>query len=204
MRFWDTYNLHLLTLACLCVAVYLGVCWETMPPLKRALGFFVIGITLHEWEETRFPGGFFDLMTRKFGISEYTPQQVGRAHGAAVIAIVFFAFVPFLLSDIRWLALVSGVLGVFEAFIHVAGIRIHRLKYPYSPGMATALVCLLPSSVLIFTYAAPGAGWGWAAAIAYYLAVFAVMEVLVWRAFGISPKDLPQKMAKLRGGDGRR
>ena len=43
----------------------------------------------------------------------------------------------------------------FEAVIHVVGIRIHDLPRPYSPGMATALLCLLPSAVAIVVFATP-------------------------------------------------
>lgn len=57
---------------------------------------------------------------------------MGKAHGIVVVAIVFFAFVPFFFPSVPWLAMVPAILGIFEAFIHVAGIWIHRLKRPYT------------------------------------------------------------------------
>jgi hypothetical protein len=137
-------------------------------------------------------------MTRKFGIKDYTQEQAGLAHGAVVVAIALFAFVPFLLWErAPWLACIPAILGFFEAVIHVVGIKIHNLPRPYSPGMATALLCLLPGSVAIVVFATPGIGaGGWALAVACYLAIFGCMEVMVWKAFGVDPRTIPGRMRK--------
>ena len=65
---WAKSNIWILTAAGVAVAAYMALAWDAMPAGQRALGFFVVGIVAHEWEEMRFPGGFYDLMTRKFGI----------------------------------------------------------------------------------------------------------------------------------------
>lgn len=199
MEFWAKHNLHILTVAGIAVAAYLAIGWGGMEPLQRAIGVFIVGVTLHEWEEMRFPGGFFGLMTNMFGIKDATELQMDKAHGAVAIAIVFFAYVPFFFYEVAWLAMVPAILGIFESFIHVVGIKIHRLKRPYSPGMATALLILLPSAVCIIVFGAQGMpAWQWTLSIAYYLAAFLLMEVCVWGAFGISPKELPQKVKGAR------
>lgn len=196
MEFWAKHNLHILTVAGVAAAAYLVIGWGQMDLVRRAIGVFIIGITLHEWEEMRFPGGFFDLMTNMFGIKDATELQMGKAHGAVAIAIVFFAYVPFFLHEITWIAMVPAILGIFESFIHVVGIKIHRLKRPYSPGMASALLVLLPSAIAIIYFGASGMpAWQWLLSAVYYLATFLLMEVCVWSAFGISPKNLPS-MAK--------
>lgn len=198
---WAKTNIYLLTVAGIAVTVYMAITWGEMPAGQKALGFFVIGITLHEWEEMRFPGGFYELMTRKFGIQGYTEEQVGLSHGAVVIAIAFFAFVPFLLWPIApWLAGIPAILGFFEAFIHIVGIKIHNLPRPYTPGMVTALLCLLPSAIAIVMFATPsiGAG-GWALAVFCYFAIFGCMEVLVWNAFGVNPRTIPNRMRGIIG-----
>ena len=198
---WAKSNIYLLTAAGIAVAIYIAVMWGEIPAGQKALGFFVIGITLHEWEEMRFPGGFYDLMTKKFGIQGYTEEQADLSHGAVVIAIVFFAFVPFLLWPIApWLAGIPAILGFFEAFIHIVGIKIHNLPRPYTPGMATALLCLLPSAIAIVMYATPGIGvGGWALAVLCYFAIFGCMEVLVWSAFGVNPRTIPNRMRDVIG-----
>ena len=95
--FWAKSNIYILTLAGAAVAVCMMFTWNSMPAGQKALGFFVVGIVLHEWEEMRFPGGFYELMTKKFGIEGMTAEQVGLSHGVVTIAILFFAFLPFLL-----------------------------------------------------------------------------------------------------------
>lgn len=195
---WAKSNIWILTAAGAAVAIYLALNWGTMPAGQKALGFFVVAITLHEWEEGYFPGGFYELMTKKFGIESYTKEQADLSHGAVVIAIAFFAFVPFLFwGQAHWLAGIPAILGFFEAVIHIAGIRIHKLPRPYTPGMATALLCLLPSAVAIVAFATPGIGiGGWALAVVCYLAIFGCMEVMVWGAFGIDPRTIPDRMRK--------
>lgn len=194
MKLWIKYNLHLLSFASLCVLVYLIVFWNSLQDMQRALGFFIIAITLHEWEESRFPGGFYELMAKKFNLASVTEEKMGRAHGVVVLAIVFFAFVPFFFSEVAWLAMVPAVLGIFEAFIHVVGIKIHHLKKPYTPGMATALVCMLPISVWIICISGAAVGWWWFATAAYYLAVFFCMEIGTLRAFNTNPLQVVRSL----------
>ena len=198
---WAKSNIYLLTAAGIAVALYMAFMWGDMPAGQKALGFFVVGITLHEWEECRFPGGFYDLMTKKLGIGDYTKEEADLSHGAVVIAIVFFAFVPFLLWEYApWLAGIPAILGFFEAFIHIAGIKIHNLPRPYTPGMATALLCLLPSAIAVVMFATPGIGaGGWALAVVCFFAIFGCMEVLVWSAFGVDPLTIPGRMRGIIG-----
>lgn len=199
---WAKSNIYILTLAGVVAMAYVALAWEAMPAGQKALGFFVAGIVLHEWEETRFPGGFFELMMKKFGVEGYTEEQVGLAHGCVVIAIAFFAFVPFLLwEQAPWLAGIPVILGFLEALVHVAGIRIHNLKRPYSPGLATALLCLLPASICIALFSMAGApAWQWALALLCCLAVFVGMEIGVWSSFGVDPRTVPSRMRSVAAG----
>ena len=197
---WAKANIYLLSLAAVAVACYLAICWGDLAAGQRSLGFFCIGITLHEWEEMRFPGGFYDLMLKKFRIEGATPLREGVSHGVVVIAIAFFAFVPFLLwEQAPWLAGIPAILGFFEAFIHIMGIRIHRMPHPYTPGMATALLCLLPVAVCIVVFAMPGVGiGGWALAIVCHIAIFALMELGVLKSFHVDLRTMPQRIREVR------
>lgn len=48
MKFWIKNNLYLLTLASLCVLIYFVARWDAISEMQRALGLFVVAITLHE------------------------------------------------------------------------------------------------------------------------------------------------------------
>ena len=193
--FWARSNIYLLTFAGIAVALYLVLAWGSIPAGQRALGFFIVGIVLHEWEEMRFPGGFYELMAKKFRIEGMTEEKMGLSHGVVTVAILFFAFLPFLLWPmVHWVAGIPAILGFFEAFIHVAGIKIHNLKRPYTPGMATALLCLLPAAICIVVFAMPGVpAWQWLLALLCYIAIFAGMEFGVWGTFGIDPRTMPAR-----------
>ncbi|WP_165251605.1 HXXEE domain-containing protein [Adlercreutzia sp. ZJ304] len=195
MTWWDRSNIYILTFGGIAVLIYMIINWAALTPLQIALSFFIFGITLHEWEETRFPGGFYKLMTGMIGVNNSDQAKIECSHGCVVIAIVFFAYIPFFFNGVHWLALVPAILGIFESFIHIVGIKIHHLKHFYSPGMLTALLFLLPPSIFIIVYAAPGVGWEWVLTFVYYFAVFFCMELAVWGVFGIKPKDFP-KIAK--------
>lgn len=201
-RLWAQANIYLLTAAGLAVAVFMALTWTSMPIGQKALGFFCIGIVLHEWEELRFPGGFHDLMFKKLRIDPVPPRErIGLSHGVVAIAIAFFAFLPFALwQHVAWLAGIPAILGIFEAFIHVAGIKIHQLRHPYTPGMATSLLCLLPSSIAIIVFAMAGVSVGdWLLAGLCYLVIFATMQVGVVRTIGIDPKTMPVRIKAIRG-----
>lgn len=199
---WAKSNIYLLTFAGGAVAVWMALSWGSIAAGQKALGFFAVGMVLHEWEEARFPGGFYELMARKFGIGPVNGVQMGLSHGAVAIAVFLFAFLPLLLWDVApWLAGVPVILGVFEAFIHVAGVKIHGLSRPHTPGMATALAWLLPCAVCIVVFAMPGVpAWQWLLALACYLVVFAGMEVGVWKSLGVDPRTMPQRMRSMASG----
>lgn len=197
-------NIWILTAAAIGVAVYILACWPHVPLEQKLAGAFIVGITLHEWEETRFPGGFYNLMGKKFGLMDaegFNAHGLGRAHGSVCIAIFFFAFVPFFLWRIEWLLAVPCFLGIFEAFIHVVGIKLHHMPHPYTPGMVTAVACMLPISIWLLIEIAPHIQWwGWLCAALYYIACFALMEILVLRSIGVSPQDVPQIIQRVRAG----
>jgi len=55
-------------------------------------------------------------------------------------------FVPFAFDSVIFLALIPVCLGIFECFVHVMGIFLHKMKQPYTPGLITA-ACMLVASV---------------------------------------------------------
>lgn len=199
---WAKSNIYLLTLAGVAVAIWMALSWGSIAAGQKAIGFFVIGMVLHEWEEMRFPGGFYELMAKKFGIGPVTSVQMGLSHGVVSAALALFAFLPLLLWEpVPWLAGVPVILGVFEAFIHIAGIKIHGLAHPYTPGMATALLWLLPCAICIVVFAMPNVPvWQWLLALACYLVVFVGMEVGVWKSLGVDPRTMPQRMRSMVSG----
>ena len=103
---------------------------------------------LHEWEENRFPGGFANLMTKFFGIPA-DREKLEWAHIPVSVLLIVVLLIPYLFDSIAMLTLIPAFLGVLEGFIHIVGIKLHKMTKPYTPGMVTAL-CLLALSVWVF------------------------------------------------------
>lgn len=191
------YNLEILTVV---LAIVCGVglfFWSSLTLSGKALLGFMVLYTLHEWEESRFPGGFYDLFFGGFGIE--TTASEARMHLPVAIYILVMLLVPFALQRVTFLVLIPLGLGLFEGVIHVAGIKIHRLKKPYTPGMVTGLI-LCAYSVFILTQINKAGGLPsgqWIIGFVLAFVGFAVMEQFFLRTVGLTFGDF-RKMAMAR------
>ena len=75
--------------------------WNSLTPACKALLGFMVLYTLHEWEESRFPGGFYDLFFRGFGV-EITASEA-KMHLPVAIYILIMLLVPIVLQQITFL-----------------------------------------------------------------------------------------------------
>ena len=191
------YNLEILTVV---LTVVFGVSlffWDNLSLAGKALLGFMVLYTFHEWEESRFPGGFYDLFFGGFGI-EITASEA-RMHLPVAIYILIMLLVPFALQQTTFLMLIPLGLGLFEGVIHVAGIKIHKLKKPYTPGMITGLIMFAYSIFIIIQINKVGGLplWQWIIGFVLAFAGFAVMEIFFLRTVGLSFGDF-RKMAMTR------
>ena len=198
MKKWIVnYNLEILTVI---LAVVLGVSlffWNSLTLAGGALLGFMVLYTLHEWEESRFPGGFYDLFFGGFGI-KITASEA-RMHLPVAIYILIMLLVPFALQETTFLVLIPLGLGLFEGVIHVAGIKIYKLKKPYTPGMITGLI-MFAYSVFIITQINKAGGlpvWQWLVGFVLAFVGFAVMEQFFLRTVGLTFGEF-RKMAMAR------
>src|SRR5262249_27112116 len=125
------------------VGAYVALNWATMPILQRMVGLFFVGL-MHLWEEGRFPGGFVELITKHLHFTA-SSRHFGEIVTAACVLVI--AFVPLFFPHVPFLAMATMMLGILEAVMHVAMIKMFRLKHFYSPGLATAIFVLLPISI---------------------------------------------------------
>ncbi len=191
------YNLEILTviLAVVCIASLFF--WNSLPLAGKALLGFMVLYTLHEWEESKFPGGFYDLFFGGFGINIQVSEA--RMHLPVAVYILIMLLVPFALQHITFLVLIPLGLGLFEGVIHVAGIKIHKLKKPYTPGMITGLL-LFAYSVFMIVQINKAGGlpiWQWIVGFVLAFVGFAVMEQFFLRTVGLTFGDF-RKMAMAR------
>ena len=191
------YNLEILTAVLTTVFVVSLFFWSSLTLAGKALLGFIVLYMLHEWEESRFPGGFYDLFFGGFGI-KITASEA-RMHLPVAIYILIMLLVPFVLQQTTFLVLIPLGLGLFEGVIHVAGIKIHKLKKPYTPGMITGLI-MFAYSVFIITQINKADGlpaWQWIVGFILAFVGFAVMQRFFLKTVGLTFFDF-RKMAMAR------
>ena len=187
------HNLEILSTV---LAIVVGISlflWNSLTLAGRALLGFMVLYVLHEWEESRIPGGFYDLFFGGIGIE--VKESEARMHLPVAIYLLLMLLIPFAFQQITFLVLIPLGLGLFEGVIHVAGIRIHKLKKPYTPGMITALI-LFVYSVIVITQINKAGGlpaWQWIVGFILSFAGFALMQQFFLRTVGLTFGEFRKK-----------
>ena len=161
--------------------------------------FLIIGV-FHEWEEKRFPGGFFELMANKIGIKA---EKEIFDRGALIVVLYWIVItaIPYLFDRHAFLLLVPVVLGLFEAFVHTAGIFIHKMKKPYTPGLITAWIMSLASGYTIWYLEANEfvTAVDYLSGVVLMFGSFILMDIAIFRTIGLSPAEMKEKIKKMTG-----
>ena len=187
------YSLETFSFIVLIILLIRFLFYPDLSAEHRILSAFMILAILHEFEEKRTPGGFFELMAKKFGLP--AEQQLFEKAGLCVIVYLSVIFIAASLYPKPALKLVPAYLGLFEAFIHTAGIWIHKLSKPYTPGLVTAWI-MAAVSVYTIRYLAATCSIGAAAYILgliLFILSFAALASSVWRSFGIGISDIRKR-----------
>ena len=132
------------------VAVITLVNWTSMPVLQRMVGLFFMGVILHVWEESKFPGGFTEMITKKLHFTQSNPHFGEFITGVYILLIVI---VPMFFPNISFLSIAPMFLGILEVVAHLVAIKMTDSRKFYSPGMITSLIVLLPISIYTIYYA---------------------------------------------------
>ena len=150
MRMLKKYNLEIMTAVFFGMITICAVFGNQLGLIQRIMLGYMFLFTLHEWEETRFPGGFADLMVKFFGVKA-NPDKIAAAHIPVAVLLLVITFVPFF-TQLPMLALVPVYLGLFETLIHLVGIKLHKMDKPYTPGMVTGIMLGITSVIVLVIY----------------------------------------------------
>ena len=184
------YCLEILTLIMFVMVSCCAIFYNQLGLIQRIMIGYMLLFTLHEWEETRFPGGFAKLMSKFFGL-EVTQDKENASHIPVAVLLIMITFVPFFTQS-PLLALVPVYLGLFETFIHIVGIKIHKMKKPYTPGLISALLLCVASITTLIIFSknqlVQGTGYTWGVLLMFLC--FALMQRTVIAIFGLGYKDL--------------
>ena len=167
-----------------------------MPLLQKMVGLFFSAIILHVWEETRWPGGFTEMITKKLNFTHQNPHFGEFITGTYVILIVF---VPLFFPSVVFLSLAAILLGVLEAIAHTVAIKMFDGRKYYSPGLVTAVFILLPISIYTIVYAVennlvPPSNWIYA--ILYMLGSLMLAQQIVVRTSSMKYSEFLKNVKK--------
>ena len=148
MKFIKEKNTYIFIIAVICFTVVDAIIWKQLSLVRKLVTVFAVLAAAHEIEEKIFPGGFFELMLKKFGLKK-EEVDLGRATLAVSIYWMLLLALPYIFDQYAWLLVVAIALSFFEAFIHTAGIVIHHMKKPYTPGLVTAWLLAIVAVIAI-------------------------------------------------------
>ena len=148
-RFIFKYHLEIFTAIVLVFTVVDLILFSAISTNRKLINLFMILGILHEWEEKRFPGGFHQLMGKKFGW-DLDKADFDKAGVCVVSYWLTITIIPYIFDDIICLLIISIALSVLEAFVHTMGIFLHKMKKPYTPGLVSAWL-MLAASALFFS-----------------------------------------------------
>lgn len=132
-------------------------------------------------------------MLKKFEINA-DDFDVESANFAVFLFGMVYLALGYIFDNMVFFFLMTIVLSIFEAFIHTAGIKIHNLNKPYTPGMVTAwlmAIAAIYSAIRLNGIAAP---IDYLIAIVLFVVSFAILASRIWSSAGITRKDMLEKI----------
>ena len=191
MAFIKKYNTQLFIGAVVILVIVDALLWTHLSLVRKLVTVFSVFAALHEIEEKIWPGGFFELMLKKFGMKK---EEVDLGRGTLAVSIYWLILLgsAYIFDQQPIFLAVTITLSFFEAFIHTAGIKIHHLKKPYTPGLVTAycLAAVAVYSVIVLNAAGTMMRGGYWLGIALWIASFACLDFTVLSGLGKKPSDI--------------
>lgn len=193
-------GLYILSAYAIAVLVLAIAFWEQIGLVQRIAAIATVLLTVHEWEEIRFPGGFLEMVGGNLGI-DLASVDGDALHFKPIVMVFVGTATAFFIPQLPLFACGLLVMGILEGVIHVAGIKLAHAPHPYTPGMATALVYMAFSiaSIVLFVQNGAATPLDWALGTLWLFAILAVMELSIWKAAGLNPKDVVARLKGARG-----
>ncbi|GAP40945.1 HXXEE domain-containing protein [Flexilinea flocculi] len=190
MKFLIKHNLMILSVYTLIMLGVLVAFWDSFLLVQRFIIGFLVLITLHEWEETKYPGGFMEIMSGMMCI-DISKAPEGSLHLSQAIYITAITLLPLLFPGAGWLSLSLMILGIFEGVVHILGIKLTKREKPYTPGMITGQIMLVFSGIGIYFVVSKGIvhSLDWLLAVILFLGGFFLMQAGVFRVLGLKYVD---------------
>ncbi len=167
--------------------------WNGLSIVRKLVNVFAILAILHEIEEKYWPGGFMELMLKKLKVNA-DDFDGDKAKLYVVIFWLVYIGLGYVFDNILFFFMMTVVLSLFEAFIHTAGIKIHKLDKPYTPGLISAWLLAI-TAIYSITQLGGLAGPGdYIIGFILFAVSFIILATRVYGILGLSMGDVIKRI----------
>ena len=123
MAFVKKYNTYVFFALVAVLVIADVIVWNSLSLTRKFITAFADAAAMHEIEEKVWPGGFYELMLKKFGMKK---EEVDIDRGTLVVSIYWIVILgaAYIFDSQVFLLAITITLSFFEAFIHTVGIKI--------------------------------------------------------------------------------
>lgn len=165
--------------------------FETLPLVRNLINGYALIAVLHEFEEKRLPGGFYEMMGGLFKIP-VERMNLGLSGSFVMLFWVIVLTISFVFDHVIVFFIMLIVLGFIETFAHTAAAIVTKHKPFYSPGMASAWLMGIMSVYSIFkiNQAHLATGWDYLIGTILMLISFVILQRATLLSSGMSYPEL--------------
>lgn len=135
-KFLD-YNLEIFCATIIVLTLVRILFFPNLSFIQNLVHAFALIAVLHEFEEKRVPGGFYEMTQRILGINQATTDK-GLSSSFVMLYWVIVLGLSFIFDNCIMLFVMLIALGILELIGHTAIVFVGKLGKPYSPGMISA------------------------------------------------------------------
>ena len=190
MNFLKKYNIYVFIVLIALLTIYDFLNWDSISMVRKLVNLFAIFAVLHEIEEKYWPGGFHNLMLKKIKV-DINDFDLGSANLIVFIFLLVYIAMGYIFDNLVFFFIMAIILSIFEALIHTAGIKIHNLDKPYTPGLVTAWLMAIAAiySIIQLNKYGLASPFDYLIGVILFIISFLILQSQVFKVIGISRKE---------------
>lgn len=190
MNFLKKYNIYVFIVLIALLTIYDFLNWDSISMVRKLVNLFAIFAVLHEIEEKYWPGGFHNLMLKKIKV-DINDFDLGSANLIVFIFLLVYIAMGYIFDNLVFFFIMAIILSIFEALIHSAGIKIHNLDKPYTPGLLTAWLMAIAAiySIIQLNKYGLASPFDYLIGVILFIISFLILQSQVFKVIGISRKE---------------
>ncbi len=190
MNFLKKYNIYVFIVLIALLTIYDFLNWDSISMVRKLVNLFAILAVLHEIEEKYWPGGFHNLMLKKIKV-DINDFDLGSANLIVFIFLLVYIALGYIFDNLVFFFIMAIILSIFEALIHTAGIKIHNLDKPYTPGLLTAWLMAIAAiySIIQLNKYGLASPFDYLIGVILFIISFLILQSQVFKVIGISRKE---------------